>query len=127
MTKCPYCDISNNGDKHEIIIKNDSCTYSLLENQEIRGAGIIVPHIHRESVFDLSEEEWNATYHLLIKVKQYVDQNYSPDGYNIGWNCGDVGGQHIFHAHLHVIPRYSNEKMAGKGIRYLFKNNQIID
>ena len=124
LAKCILCDISNNGKKHEIILSNDYCTYSLLEDQDIRGAGIIVPNQHRETVFDLTEEEWHATYHLLLKVKQYVDQRFAPDGYNIGWNCGDVGGQHIFHAHLHVIPRYAHEKMAGKGIRYLFKTNQ---
>ncbi|WP_339185250.1 hypothetical protein [Oceanobacillus sp. FSL W7-1293] len=25
------------------------------------------------------------------------------------------------HAHLHVLPRYKDEQMRGKGIRYLFK------
>ncbi|WP_268966428.1 HIT family protein [Paenibacillus cymbidii] len=105
-----------------MIMSNDKCTYSLLKEQEIRGAGIIVPKEHRETVFDLTEEERMATYRLLFEVKEYLDLNYEPDGYNVGWNCGHVGGQHIFHSHLHVIPRYADEKMAGKGIRYLFKN-----
>ncbi|WP_284237594.1 HIT domain-containing protein [Paenibacillus glycanilyticus] len=107
-----------------MIISNDKCTYSLLQEQEIRGAGIIVPREHRETVFDLTEEEWLATYRLLHEVKLYLDLHYKPDGYNVGWNCGQVGGQHIFHSHLHVIPRYADEKMAGKGIRYFFKTNQ---
>nr|WP_135554642.1 HIT family protein [Paenibacillus cymbidii] len=122
MSRCPYCDITNIGNDHEIIMSNDKCTYSLLKEQEIRGAGIIVPKEHRETVFDLTEEERMATYRLLFEVKEYLDLNYEPDGYNVGWNCGHVGGQHIFHSHLHVIPRYADEKMAGKGIRYLFKN-----
>ncbi len=122
MNHCPYCNISNNGSDHEVIIRNDKCTYSLLKDQEIKGAGIIVPNEHRETVFDLTEDEWSATYRLLHEVKYYLDQYYEPDGYNVGWNCGQVGGQHVFHAHLHVIPRYSDEMMAGRGIRYLFKN-----
>lgn len=126
MSNCPYCHIVNDN-SHEIIISNDLCTYTLLKEQEIKGAGIIVPKAHRETAFDLTQEEWNANYQLLHEVKLYVDQNYKPDGYNVGWNCGYVGGQHVFHAHLHIIPRYANEPMAGKGIRYLFKNNQKID
>lgn len=124
LRTCPFCHISNNGEEYEIILRNEFCTYTLLKEQEIKGAGVIVPNAHRETVFDLSEEEWNATYHLLQEVKAYLDQTYKPDGYNVGWNCGNVGGQHIFHSHLHVIPRYADEKMAGKGIRYLFKNQE---
>jgi diadenosine tetraphosphate (Ap4A) HIT family hydrolase len=50
--------------------------------------------------------------------------NYKPQGYNIGWNVGSVGGQEIFHAHLHIIPRYEDEPLAGKGIRYWLKQPQ---
>lgn len=106
---------------HEIILSNDLCIYTLLKQQEIQGAGIIVPRSHRETVFDLTGEEWSATYQLLHEVKRYIDRRYRPDGYNVGWNCGEVGGQHIFHAHMHVIPRYCGEPLAGKGIRYFLK------
>ncbi|MFS0855857.1 HIT family protein [Paenibacillus taichungensis] len=80
-----------------------------------KGAGRIVPKIHRETVFDLTQDEWDATYQLLQEVKLYLDKNYKPEGYNVGWNCGHAGGQHVFHSHLHVIPRYAIEAMAGKG------------
>ncbi|CAH1202306.1 hypothetical protein PAECIP111891_02135 [Paenibacillus allorhizoplanae] len=37
-------------------MSNESCTYTLLKEQEIKGAGIIVPKEHRETVFDLTQE-----------------------------------------------------------------------
>ncbi|MFD2615690.1 HIT family protein [Paenibacillus gansuensis] len=126
LLNCPYCNISDDN-SHEVIMSNESCTYTLLKEQEIKGAGIIVPKEHRETVFDLTQDEWNETFKLLQEVKLYLDQNYKPDGYNVGWNCGYVGGQHVFHSHLHVIPRYADESMAGKGIRHLFKKNQKVD
>lgn len=92
-----------------------------LREQEIEGAGIIVPKKHRETLFDLTEDEWKATYQLLHEAKKYLDINHRPDGYNVGWNCWHVGGQHVFHSHMHVIPRYSGEPLAGKGIRYFLK------
>ena len=85
------------------------------------GSGLIVPKRHCETVFDLSEEEWNSTFKLLKEVKNHLDEKYHPDGYNVGWNVGHVGGQEIFHAHLHVIPRYKDEPLSGKGIRYWLK------
>ena len=59
--------------------------------------------------------------HSLAAVKGLIDAEYSPQGYNLGWNCGAVAGQTVFHAHLHVIPRYESEPYAGKGIRYWLK------
>ncbi|GGL58356.1 hypothetical protein GCM10007968_22940 [Sporolactobacillus putidus] len=38
-----------------------------------------------------------------------MDKKYSPDGYNIGTNCGFVAGQTIFHCHIHLIPRYKGD------------------
>jgi histidine triad (HIT) family protein len=123
MKDCIYCNRFETSD-HEVILSNDHCIYSLLKEQEIKGAGIIIPRNHKETVFDLSDDEWKSTFKLLHEVKDYIDQKYKPDGYNVGWNCGNVGGQHVFHSHLHVIPRYTDEPLAGKGIRYLFKSKE---
>lgn len=61
---------------------------------------------------------------MLLQVKQLLDEQYQPDGYNIGWNCGAVGGQHIAHAHLHIIQRFADEPLAGKGIRHWLKQTE---
>lgn len=120
MDKCEYCYVTLEHQK--IVLENSLCMYLQLINPEIEGSGIIIPKAHRETVFDLMEQEWNATYTLLKEVKALIDQEYKPDGYNVGWNCGKVGGQHVFHAHLHVIPRFADEPYAGKGIRNWFKS-----
>ncbi|SIS63656.1 HIT family protein [Salimicrobium flavidum] len=113
--------------EQELILSNEHCLFLQLNHyqmkgEQLEGSGLIVPWQHRETVFDLTEEEWKGTYRLLQEVKNYIDSNHNPQGYNLGWNCGEVGGQHIFHAHFHVIPRYEDEPLARKGIRYLFKN-----
>ena len=87
----------------------------------LTGSGLIIPKAHRETVFDLTEVEWTATYALLQQVRDLLHELYAPHGYNVGWNAGSVGGQEVFHAHLHVIPRFADEPYAGRGIRYWLK------
>ncbi len=58
----------------------------------------------------------------FTEAKCLIDEKHTPSGYNIGWNSGATAGQHIMHAHLHILPRYEDEQMKGKGIRYLFKH-----
>ncbi|MFD2637834.1 HIT family protein [Piscibacillus salipiscarius] len=125
VSQCVFC-YTELDPRQKIVLSNDHCYFLQLDyfrqhGVTLEGAGVVVPKNHRETVFDLTEEEWQSTFELLQEVKQYLDDNYLPDGYNIGWNCGEVGGQSIFHAHLHVLPRYKNEALAGKGIRYLLK------
>lgn len=118
---CPFCPPYEAGQK--IRFKNELAVF--LQNERHQGAlkhsGVIVPLAHKETVFDLSEGEITATFRLLAVVKTWLDANFAPDGYSLGWNCGATAGQEIFHAHLHVMPRFRQEPLAGKGIRAFLK------
>ena len=123
MNNCLFCSIENDLEQ-KIVLSNQYCMFLQKPQEILIGSGVIVPKRHRKTVFDLSEDEWNATFDLLKEVKVYINNKYKPQGYNIGWNVNEVGGQEIFHAHLHVIPRYEDEPMSGKGIRYWIKQPQ---
>jgi diadenosine tetraphosphate (Ap4A) HIT family hydrolase len=119
MSGCLFC--SDSIKENEIILENKLCLFLQREELVLIGCGLIIPRAHRETAFDLTPAEWNATYELLHEVRKRIDLEFHPDGYNLGWNIGAIGGQEIFHAHLHVIPRYADEHYAGKGIRYWLK------
>lgn len=120
MDKCPFCGFRDDS-KGRVALENDLCIFIQFHDSIPEGSGIVIPRKHRETVFDLTPAEWEATHSLLNEVKQIIDKQFKPDGYNVGWNVGKVGGQEVFHAHLHVIPRYADELYAGKGIRYWIK------
>jgi len=123
MENCIFCDYKNDK-KGKLLFENDLCV--CIENIEpiLIGSCIIIPKAHRVTVFDLSNDEWEATKQLIDRVKIYLDSKYKPDGYNVGWNCGAAGGQDLFHAHLHVIPRHADEPYAGRGIRNWIKRDE---
>ncbi|HJJ71894.1 MAG TPA: HIT family protein, partial [Methanocorpusculum sp.] len=52
---------------------------------------------------------------LISEAKQMLDEKFSPDGYNIGINCGEAAGQTIFHVHVHLIPRYTGDVENPRG------------
>jgi diadenosine tetraphosphate (Ap4A) HIT family hydrolase len=120
MSKCPFCDFKNDA-RGTVIMQNEYCLYIECNDNILEGWGMIIPKQHRETVFDLTSEEWEATFSLLREVKKHIDERFQPEGYNVGWNVGKIGGQEVFHAHLHIIPRYKDEPYAGKGIRHWFK------
>ena len=118
MEQCIFCHFEKN-ENEKVLFENDFCV--CLDNTfdyVLVGSCVIIPKAHKETPFDLDNDEWEATKQLIDTAKEYLDEKYKPDGYNLGWNCGAVGGQTIFHAHLHIIPRYADEPRAGMGIRY---------
>lgn len=123
---CPFC--LDHESAQKVRFRNELVVF--IQEKRYQGAlkhsGVIVPLAHKETVFDLSDAELLATFRLLAEVKQWLDANFTPDGYNLGWNCGAVAGQEVFHAHLHVIPRFWREPLAGKGIRAYLKSEANI-
>jgi diadenosine tetraphosphate (Ap4A) HIT family hydrolase len=119
---CPFCYPKLDPDQ-KIIFENETCYFLQhnLEQDVLEGCGVIVPKEHRSDAFSLTKQEWNDTYDLLQKAKEYLDACFHADGYTLGWNVGNVSNQTIFHSHFHVIPRYKDEPLAGKGIRYWLK------
>ena len=120
---CVYCLLAE--PEQNVVFRNDLVVF--LQDERFQGAlkhsGVIIPVAHRETVFDLTEQEVLATFRLLRTVKDWMDREFRPAGYNIGWNCGATGGQDQFHAHMHVIPRFEQEPMAGQGIRAALKSD----
>jgi histidine triad (HIT) family protein len=114
---CPYCPPL----EEEQVVRFADDLVMHLEDERHQGAlkhsGIIVPVRHAETVFDLTADEVAATFRMLATVKAWLDEEHGPDGYNVGWNAGAVAGQEVSHAHLHVIPRFRQEPLAGQGIR----------
>ncbi|MGP4060156.1 HIT family protein [Halobacillus sp. H74] len=123
MAECILC-APEKDEEQRILFENESCYYVQKDQRILKGSGLIVPKSHRTTVFELSEKEWLDTQSLLHQVKEWLDDTMQPDGYNIGYNCYETGGQHIFHAHLHIIPRFEDEPHAGKGIRHWLKQEE---
>jgi len=112
MNDCRICRLDEG---QQVILRSDAVTFLQNEKEQgaLRGSSVIIPVRHAETLFDLTPAEVDATFVLLKHVKAWMDGEYHPDGYNVGWNCGAVGGQTAMHAHLHVIPRFPEEPRPG--------------
>lgn len=122
LDECYFCNYKTNGEK--ILFENKYAVCIAGDEPVLIDSCVIIPKAHKETPFDLSHEEWLATKDLLDKIKTYLNEKCSPDGYNLGWNSGCIAGQTVFHSHLHVIPRFTDEPYAGFGIRHWLKMDE---
>ena len=121
MTKpaCLFCDF-NDPERNTMIVETE-LAYARWDNFPVsNGHAEIVPKRHVESYFDLSDDELVAVYELSKQVKEIIDMQYHPDGYNIGVNDGVAAGRTIHHCHIHLIPRYTGDVENPRGgIRHI--------
>lgn len=66
----------------------------------------MIPKRHVSDFFELYQPEINALYAFLRQTRAKINELDSQvSGFNIGVNVGVDGGQTVFHAHMHAIPR----------------------
>lgn len=88
------------------------------------GHTVVIPKRHVASFFDLAPDEVAACMELIQQEKALIDEEFSPDGYNIGVNVGPAAGQSIFHVHIHIIPRYQGDvENPQGGVRHVIPKN----
>lgn len=116
MTECIFC----NYNKSEIIAEN-KLAFAIMDKFPVNeGHTLIIPKRHFANFFEATEEEIKAIYSLMHEVKEMLDIQYEPAGYNVGINVGYYAGQTVMHLHVHLIPRYKGDVENSRGgIRHL--------
>ena len=109
---CPFCKVESERE----IIASTPLSISFFDGFPVSpGHALIIPRRHVASFFDLTKDEQEDMLKLADRVKIIIDENYHPDGYNVGVNVGEAAGQSIFHVHMHIIPRYKGDVPNPRG------------
>lgn len=112
---CLFCKIAHKEREANIIAEFKHC-YAMKDNFPVSpGHVLIIPYEHYDNWFTASEEVRLDIMQALESVKELLDAQHSPQGYNLGTNCGKVAGQSVMHLHMHLIPRYSGDMDDPKG------------
>jgi diadenosine tetraphosphate (Ap4A) HIT family hydrolase len=80
-----------------------------------KGHTLVVPRRHVMSIWEMTTEEYVDAFVLVRQVKDILQTKFEPQGFNIGANCGEAAGQSLFHAHIHIIPRYVGDVPSPRG------------
>lgn len=110
-TNCVFCDILH----ERIVAQNDLC-FAIRDGFPVsEGHTLIIPRRHVADYFDLTIEEIMAMQAMMREIKERLDVELMPDGYNIGVNVNAAAGQTVFHVHMHLIPRFHGDVENPRG------------
>ena len=65
---------------------------------------LVIPKKEIASIDDLSAEDEQLIGHLFLVIQQIArEQGLAENGYRVICNCGEGGGQTVFHLHYHLM------------------------
>jgi histidine triad (HIT) family protein len=106
MKDCLFCKIAEG----TISCKRVYETKDFLAVIDIRpvnmGHVLVFPKIHCKDALDFPLAQETEFFEVVKKVSAAVVKAVNADAFNLGMNNGQAAGQTIFHAHMHIIPRF---------------------
>jgi diadenosine tetraphosphate (Ap4A) HIT family hydrolase len=101
---CIFCDPDR-----EIIAENALARAVFDKFPVSPGHALVFPRRHVPSLWELGDEEYAQCFALVRALHAILEARFRPDGYNVGVNQGEAAGQSVWHAHIHVIPRFAGD------------------
>ena len=124
MDDCVFCKIVK-GELPSEKIYEDEKTLAFLDIGPINfGHTLIIPKTHFPNIYETPDAELCAMTAVAKKISQAVRDSLAADGVNIAMNNNHAAGQLVFHSHIHVIPRYTNDGFELWRSRKPYKENE---
>ena len=108
---CPFCDLPRDS-----VVAESRHAFAIRDRYPVsRGHTLVIPKAHAETLFDRSAETQADIWRLVARVRDELQSEFNPDGFNIGINEGQVAGQTMEHTHVHLIPRFAGDVADPRG------------
>lgn len=99
-----------NGEIPAAKVYEDADTLAFLDiNPASRGHTLVICKAEIATLTELSDAQLIATARTTQRVAAAVQQALQADGFNIVQSNGTAAGQEVFHYHVHIIPRWTND------------------
>jgi histidine triad (HIT) family protein len=114
MADCIFCRIAAGTLPADMVYEAPRALAFLDRYPSARGHTLVIPRSHAPTVLELDDGDVGELFRAVKVVTQKALKALEPLGFNIGWNHGRAAGQHVFHLHVHVLPRYGE---GGRGVQ----------
>jgi len=111
VDRSPFLDVPKSG-----WLASNEVSFAIADAYPVTsGHSLVVPHRLIGTWWEASAKERSGLWALVDVVKERLDAEYRPDGYNVGFNSGPAAGQTVAHLHIHVIPRHAGDVVDPRG------------
>lgn len=109
---CVFCKIVN-GEIPSIKVYEDQKVLAFLDiSPASKGHCLVVTKEHFDNFLTCPPDLLAYVFQIAQKIGQAMVVSLHADGINILTNVNKIAGQSVFHFHVHIIPRYKEDKLG---------------
>mgnify|MGYP000286184194 FL=1 len=109
VSDCIFCKIVAGEIPASKVYDDDHFLAFLDISQVTPGHTLVIPKKHARNLLEMTPDETAALFNIVSRVTKKVESATQPQGMNIISNMEEIAGQSVFHTHVHILPRYSQE------------------
>jgi histidine triad (HIT) family protein len=106
---CIFCKIIAGEIPSHKVYEDDAALAFLDINPAQRGHTLVIPKQHAADLLAMPVDALQAVARATQHVAQQLQHVVQPDGVNVVQSNGAAAGQTVFHYHVHLIPRFTND------------------
>ena len=107
---CIFCKLANGIIPTNSIYEDEHFNVILDMSPATKGHALILPKDHYKNLYELPEDTAAEVMKLAKKMAVEMTEKLGADGFNLVQNNNEIAGQTVFHFHMHLIPRYENDR-----------------
>lgn len=127
MDNCIFCKIIAGEIPSAIIFEDEEFKAILDRFPGNIGHVLVLPKKHYSNIFDIDEDVAGRLFRLATKIAKNMKEVLGFEAMNVVQNNGSLAGQTVHHFHLHLIPRYENDKVMIKWEQLDLTDEQIAE
>ena len=109
VSDCIFCKIVAGEIPASKVYEDDHFLAFLDISQVTPGHTLVIQKKHARNLLEMTPDETADLFNVVSKVTKKVESATQPQGMNIISNMEEIAGQSVFHSHVHILPRYSQE------------------
>ncbi len=110
---CPFCAIVRGEAAAIVVAANSRCLVFFPDEPATLGHTLIIPRAHVRNLWSIADYELSAALMTMaIRIGKALDAVVTPEGMNLITSAGAAAEQTVFHLHLHVVPRWTNDRIG---------------
>jgi len=113
MSKCTLCDLAARTIPVSVAYE-DSTIFAFMDIKPVNyGHVVIIPKKHIVNLAELDEDTGAELFKVTMRVARAVRRSdVKCEAVNLFLADGEAAGQEEFHVHMHVIPRYKDDRFT---------------
>lgn len=108
---CIFCKLANGDIPTNSLYEDDIVKVIFDLGPASQGHVLVIPKQHYDNIYSIDEDTAGHIFKVVSKIAKVLNKALDCEGMNILQNNGAIAGQTVFHFHMHIIPRYTNDSV----------------